>query len=137
MQYTGGVAADHDRPSMPANMRDLGRLSVLQVITAMQNADAFLFPSRSEGFGLVAAEALACGLPVIAMQGTAVDEVVESGVTGLLCARDDVRGIAAAARLLAGDGELRHAMRLAASKAAMERFSSTAMVAKIGSFFFM
>ncbi len=128
LHYTGGPAAARDRADMPRNMRDLGRLSTSQVVAAMQDADALLFPSRSEGFGLVAAEAMACGLPVIAMQGTAVDELVEPGVTGLLCARDDVRGIAAAARLLAGDGELRHAMRLAARQAAMERFSSTAMV---------
>ncbi|WP_447936425.1 glycosyltransferase family 4 protein [Thermomonas fusca] len=128
LHYTGGPAAARDRADMPRNMRDLGRLSTSQVVAAMQDADALLFPSRSEGFGLVAAEAMACGLPVIAMQGTAVDELVEPGVTGLLCARDDVRGIAAAARLLAGDGELRRAMRLAARQAAMERFSSTAMV---------
>lgn len=127
LHYTGGPAAARDRVHMPRNMRDLGRLSTSQVVAAMQDADALLFPSRSEGFGLVAAEAMACGLPVIAMQGTAMDEIVEPGVTGMLCARDDVRGIAAAARLLAGDSELQRAMRLAARMAAMERFSSTAM----------
>lgn len=128
LHYTGGPAAAAGGVDMPRNMRDLGRLSTSQVVAAMQDADALLFPSRSEGFGLVAAEAMACGLPVIAMQGTAMDEVVETGVTGMLCERDDVRGIAAAARLLAGDSGLQHAMRLAARKAAMERFSSTAMV---------
>lgn len=85
LYYTGGSAAEKDKHEMPANMHDLGRLNQQEVIFAMQNADAFLFPSRSEGFGLVAAEAMACGLPVIAMSGTAVDEVVQHGGNGYLC----------------------------------------------------
>lgn len=85
LHYTGGPAAAADKPHMPNNMYDLGRLNQAEVIEAMQNADAFLFPSRSEGFGLVVAEAMACGLPVIAMSGTAVDEVVQHGRNGYLC----------------------------------------------------
>lgn len=85
LYYTGGAAAEPDKASMPNNMHDLGRLNQQQVIQQMQQADAFLFPSRSEGFGLVAAEAMACGLPVIAMSGTAVDEIVLHGRNGYLC----------------------------------------------------
>jgi glycosyltransferase involved in cell wall biosynthesis len=85
LHYTGGEAAEKDKATMPPNMVDIGRLTSDEVIIAMQNADAFLFPTRSEGLPLVAIEAMACGLPVIAMKGTAVDEVVEHGVTGYLC----------------------------------------------------
>lgn len=84
LYYTGGVAAEKDKVNMPNNMYDLGRLSQQEVILEMQNSDALLFPSRSEGFGLVVAEAMACGLPVIAMRGTAVDEVIEHKKTGYL-----------------------------------------------------
>ncbi|WAU73836.1 glycosyltransferase family 4 protein [Acinetobacter sp. TR11] len=88
LYYTGGAAAEKDKVNMPNNMYDLGRLSQQEVILEMQNSDALLFPSRSEGFGLVVAEAMACGLPVIAMRGTAVDDVIEHEVTGYLCTQN-------------------------------------------------
>lgn len=85
LHYTGGFAAEVDKPDMPSNMHDLGRLNQAEVIQAMQNADAFLFPSRSEGLPQVVIEAMACGLPVVATGGTAVDEVVQHGRNGYLC----------------------------------------------------
>lgn len=103
LHYTGGPASRRDKPGMPANMHDIGRLSSDGVIAAMQNTDAFLFPSRSEGFGLAAAEAMACGLPVIATRGSSLPEVVEDGVSGLLCPQDDVAAFARAIRHLATD----------------------------------
>lgn len=128
LQYTGGVAAEKERRSMPANMHDLGRLSVLQVITAMQNADAFLFPSRSEGLPLVAIEAMACGLPVIAMEGTSVEEVVAHGRTGLLCKREDVLAFAEAARAMATDRQLCLAWGAAAREMVASCFRESRMV---------
>lgn len=83
--YTGCAAAEPDKASMPNNMHDLGRLNQQQVIQQMQQADAFLFPSRSEGLPQVVIEAMACELFVIAMRGTAVEEVVQDGHSGHLC----------------------------------------------------
>ena len=128
LRYTGGPAAQSDSAGMPANMRDLGRLSGPQVIAAMQDADAFLFPSRSEGLPLVAIEAMACGLPVVGVRETSVSEVVEHGVTGLLCPRDDVSAFVKAAQALAGDIQRRDAMAHAAHRAAHTRFSFNPMV---------
>jgi glycosyltransferase involved in cell wall biosynthesis len=47
---------------------------------------------------MVAAEAQACGTPVVAFRRGALDEVVHDGVTGLLVAPDDVRAAADAVR---------------------------------------
>lgn len=47
------------------NVVFLGKLSRHDVITEMQNAHAFVLPSRFEAFGVVYIEAAACGLPVI------------------------------------------------------------------------
>lgn len=91
LYYTGGHAAEKDKKNMPANMFDLGRLTQQQVIQEMQMADAFLFPSRSEGFGLVATEAMACGTPVIASNIPALSEIITPNKTGYLCAPDDVQ----------------------------------------------
>lgn len=88
LYYTGGAAAEPDKASMPNNMHDLGRLNQQQVIQQMQQADAFLFPSRSEGLPQAVIEAMACELFVIAMRGTAVEEVVQDGHSGHLCELD-------------------------------------------------
>ncbi|WP_220463524.1 glycosyltransferase family 4 protein [Sediminihaliea albiluteola] len=105
LYYTGGPGSEKDKQSMPANMFDIGRLQGdHEVVNAMQSADAFLFPSRSEGFSLAVTEAIACGLPVIATNSSSLPETVEDGVTGVLCPKDDVTAFANAARQLAKEG---------------------------------
>jgi glycosyltransferase involved in cell wall biosynthesis len=47
-------------------------------------ADVFVFPSRTDTFGLVMLEAMACGLPVAALPVTGPVDVVQNGVTGVL-----------------------------------------------------
>jgi glycosyltransferase involved in cell wall biosynthesis len=67
--------------------------------TLMSACDAFLYPSRHEGFGLAALEALACGAPVLASDQASLPEVVGDG--GHLLPPDDVgRWIEAADALL-------------------------------------
>lgn len=125
LHYTGGPAAEIDKPDMPSNMHDLGRLSQAEVIQAMQNADAFLFPSRSEGFGLVVAEAMACGLPVIAMNGTAVDEVVQHGRNGYLCDGEQPQQLAQMVKKISNTWPQ---LRQAARARACERFDYGSML---------
>lgn len=56
--------------------------------------DIFVMPSRFEGFGLVAAEAMAAGLPVVASDIEGLREVVEHEKTGYLCPAGDIRHLA-------------------------------------------
>lgn len=51
-------------------------------------ADCFLFPSRFETQGLAALEALSCGKPVCAMDGTPMSELVKNGKNGYLIPDD-------------------------------------------------
>lgn len=52
----------------------------------LRDASALLFPIEwQEPFGLVMIEAMACGTPVIAFPGGAVNEIVEEGITGSIC----------------------------------------------------
>ena len=55
-----------------------------QLAAAYRAADVLVVPSRSESFGLVAAEAQACGLPVVATRVGGLSYVVEDGVSGIL-----------------------------------------------------
>jgi glycosyltransferase involved in cell wall biosynthesis len=65
---------------------------------AMAGAAVVLCPARwDEPFGMVAAEAQACGTPVVAFRRGALAEVIVDGVTGLLVAPDDVEAAAQAA----------------------------------------
>ena len=56
--------------------------------------DVFLMPSRSEGWGLAALEAMAYALPVIASDAGGLTEIVETGQTGWLVPADDAQALA-------------------------------------------
>lgn len=89
----------------------------------LREADALLFPSRwNEAFGLVIAEALACGTPVIALGNGAVPEIVRDGETGRIAA--DERGFIEAARGASGIS------RVACRAEAETRFDLSVMAKK-------
>lgn len=54
------------------------------LVAHLAAADVFVFPSRTDTYGLVMLEALACGLPVAALPVPGPRDVVQPGVTGVL-----------------------------------------------------
>jgi glycosyltransferase involved in cell wall biosynthesis len=62
----------------------LGEVSRARLSVEYVNADCFCLPTVQEGFGLVFAEAMAAGLPVVACRAAAVPEIVADGRTGVL-----------------------------------------------------
>jgi glycosyltransferase involved in cell wall biosynthesis len=62
----------------------LGKLTQEELADWMRRAACFVFPSQSETFGLVMAEAMACGCPVAALPVQGPLDVVDLGVTGWL-----------------------------------------------------
>ena len=129
LRYTGGPSSKRDKTDMPANMRDIGRLQGENaVVSAMQEADALLFPSRSEGFGLVVAEAMACGLPIVGFRCGAVHEVVVEGETGLLGDIDDLDALEPNCRSLALDRSMAGAFGRAGRVRAVAKFSETSAI---------
>jgi glycosyltransferase involved in cell wall biosynthesis len=70
---------------------------------AMARAAVVLFPARwDEPFGLAAAEAQACGTPVVAFRRGGLGEVIVDGITGFLVPPDDLRAAAEAVSKVAG-----------------------------------
>jgi glycosyltransferase involved in cell wall biosynthesis len=74
---------------------------------AMARAAVVLYPARwDEPFGMAAAEAQACGTPVVAFRRGGLSEVIVDGVTGFLVRPDDIRAAAEAVSKAAGISRL-------------------------------
>jgi glycosyltransferase involved in cell wall biosynthesis len=86
-------------PQLRARVVLRGTCSKNELAAEMCKAAFFVFPSRHESFGLVVAEALSCGIPVITTDRSAPPEFV-SDKTGLLVDPDSVPQLAAAMQTL-------------------------------------
>lgn len=80
-------------------------------------------PSRREGYGVVAREAMAYGRPVVAAAVGGLLDAVEDGVTGLCVPPGDAGALRQAIQRLLADRELRSRLGAAARERAAERFS--------------
>lgn len=82
------------------------------VFEVMKAADCFVFPSKREGLGMAALEAMAAGLPIITSNVHGINDYSVDGVTGFKCAPNDIQGFARAIRTMRLDFELSHQMGL-------------------------
>jgi len=87
-----------------------GRVETEDLVALYRRASLVVVPSRFEGFGLPAAEAMACGTPVVASRAGALPEVLETGGAGVLVAVDDPEALAKAIGSLLEQPEMRRAM---------------------------
>jgi D-inositol-3-phosphate glycosyltransferase len=86
--------------------------------TYYRAADVVVVPSRSESFGLVALEAAACGVPVVASAVGGLRTLVDHGVTGFLVDDRAPEGFAAAIRAVLDDSDRAARMGRAAAQLA-------------------
>jgi glycosyltransferase involved in cell wall biosynthesis len=84
-----------------------GRVPIETLVSLYRRAALVVVPSRYEGFGLPAAEAMACGTPVVACAAGALPEVVRTGGGGMLVPGDDPEALAGGIRTLLSDPALR------------------------------
>lgn len=88
----------------------------------LRSADLLILPSQTESFGLVALEALASGVPVIASRVGGLPEVVQHGVSGYLFSPGDVEGMAQQAVKILGNHSLSKQLGRAGSEWAAAHF---------------
>lgn len=127
---TGGL-----RKSAVANI-DLSAINMLGNI-AYENMpdlypqfDILLFPTVREGFGLVAAEAMACGLPVVATDCSSLPELIDHKKGGYLCELGNAKDFADKINLLATSQKLRQEMGEYNRVKVEEQFLLSDMIAK-------
>ena len=100
-----------------------GRVSREELVRLYNQTQIFVSPSLYEGFGLPAAEAMACGAPVVATTAGAFPEVIEDGVSGLLVPPGDAPALANAIERLLEDTELRQRLGQESRRRIVDRFS--------------
>lgn len=102
--------------------------SVVPSAGIMARCDIVAVPSLSEGLGMVALEAMALGVPVVATRVGGLPEVVSDGVTGLLVPARDPAAMTAAMGELLGDAARRFAMGEAGLNRVLTEFSLDLML---------
>lgn len=117
LRIAGGATADDSfGPSLLALAAELGVSGDVELLgpqsrtalaSLMRSSTLVLVPSHSETYGLVALEAAASGVPVVASATGGLVEAVRDGVTGLLVAGREPRDWATAIGRVVADRELR------------------------------
>jgi glycosyltransferase involved in cell wall biosynthesis len=91
--YLNSVNATIQSFGLEKNVILHGKISTDELLMKYSAATAFILVSRMEGYGMVYAEAMEFGLPIVATTRGAVPELVEDGVNGFLCDPDNVAQI--------------------------------------------
>lgn len=112
------LRAQVDRLGIGDRVRRTGRISAADVAGLYRAASTVAVPSRYEGFGLPAVEAMAYGAPLVAASTTALPEVV--GDAGVLVDPDDVDGWAGALSTLLASPAERDRLRVAGRRRAQD-----------------
>lgn len=112
-----------------------GALTSEKLIDVYSDADVFTFASTSETQGIVVVEAMAAGLPVVAVRAIGTQEMVEDGVQGILT-EPDLESFSQAVVRVLQDQELRNYLASNAVQRA-ESLSSQAMARKLEHLFLM
>jgi 1,2-diacylglycerol 3-alpha-glucosyltransferase len=122
------------RSGLAGRVHLTGRLPRMDALAMLRGADLFAFASRTETQGLVLAEALAAGLPVVALDAPGVRDAVRDGIDGVLLPEEPIATraarLAAALGTLAADPPRRDSLATAATGGA-DRFDAARRVGEV------
>ena len=118
-KYTDRVEAYVRQNGLSERVRILHGITDDQLPALYAQAEAFVYPSRYEGFGIPVIEAIGCGLPVVACTGSCLEEA--GGPDSLYVPPDDEQGMAAAISQVLRGSKGRE-QRICRSQAYIRRF---------------
>ena len=107
--YTLGLRK-HRAPCDNERMQHIGHVPHRVMNRIYNRMDILLMPTVREGFGLSVAEAMACGLPVVASDCSSLPELIDHGKGGFLCPVGDMAAFAEKINVLADSPKLRKEM---------------------------
>jgi glycosyltransferase involved in cell wall biosynthesis len=127
---TGALEASYSRLVGDLGVTDRVRFLGFRrdVPDLMAAADLLVLPSVAEAFGLVLAEALFLGVPVVATRVGGIPEIVDDGQDGVLVPPADSAALAEATAALLRDPDRRHRLGAAGRVKVLERFGFERMV---------
>lgn len=106
-RYSRRLKARVARSGLENRVRFHGRLPPTRLASFYADADIFVLPSHCEAFGIVVAEAMAFGLPIVATRCGGIPELVTDGENGFLVPPNDGESLARAIQTLTADPALR------------------------------
>lgn len=112
-----------------------GALSRERLVAAYGHCDLFVLPSYHEGYGIVIAEAMAAGRPVIAYANSSQPELCRDGVNGTLVPTGDTARLAQAISALLDDADLRARLGGAGRRRALDEFGLDRLIDRVESIY--
>jgi len=117
----GATAKLISRHGLAPHIEFVHGISAEEIVRLYAQATLAVVPSEYEGFGLPAAEAMACGVPVVSTNGGALPEVV--GDAGLVVPKANPQALSDAIRTLLTDPAKRHSLGQAGRQRMLEHFN--------------
>ena len=131
LQVVFGTSQPTDVPDSPFDTRYTGYLNDDESLALLYAAaDVMVVPSRYEGFGQTASEALACGTPVVAFDATGPSDIVDHRENGYLAAPYDSDDLADGIAWVLGDDERRDRLSTAARRKAVGEYTLETVAAQ-------
>ncbi|MDP4170370.1 MAG: N-acetyl-alpha-D-glucosaminyl L-malate synthase BshA, partial [Bacillota bacterium] len=135
-----------DGPEMSIICRQVGELGLRDKVLLLGKqenleelysiSDLMLLLSEKESFGLVALEAMACGVPCIGTKIGGIPEVIEHGETGFLCELGDINDISSHAIALLGNPQLLQDFSENSIRTVREKFRAELIVKQYENLYF-
>ncbi|MBL9037263.1 MAG: glycosyltransferase [Archangium sp.] len=118
--YAESVVARRAALGLEARVEFAGHVPLTQVVTSLASCAALVSTSYTEAWGLAAAEALACGVPLVSWTRGGVFPLAAAEGAGRFVARDDVEAMAHALEVMLTDSVERQRCEVAAARVARQ-----------------